>query len=211
MGHYSDDFERADENPISDGGKWSSVQDLSDVRSYQTGGYAMPAAGYTNCGMRRNTGDYTSDQYSQVEKRNPGAGNGDFLGINCRVSDNGQNYYLGWLNTGGAGTSQLYSHVGAYNFVGIGGQWDAGPSLTTGDLTKMVCTGTNIDMQLNGTSTISGGRSNNVVSGGRPGIAPYGGATAGCQSSKWWGGDGTGPAAAACVPVFLSQYRQRRN
>lgn len=163
----SDNFTRANENPLSDGGNWSigpsahAMQVLSDVATDTVGGFAGNQAIWTGSVVQIG-GSWPADQYAEITIGS--LLNSAFYDVYVRNSTTVKTGYDFELNVSG-GHQILYvvvngSQVTQYSFTS---------AILPGDIWRLSVTGSTLTVSRNG-SVLLTQTDTNIPSGGVPGF-----------------------------------------
>lgn len=193
MAHASDDFNRANENPLA--GNWETLYganaQISSSAVIVAGGYG----GIGAVGWKASTNDFGDDQYSQIKISTANAG--DYNGVILRGVSTG----------GGQGyTVEVRSEVGDVRIRAISG---GGPdtlstisaTFASGDILRAyaAANGANVDIAVFKNGVQVGSTYTDTFykfTGGQPGFWYSFQNTNGTITDDWYGGDGTEPPAA---------------
>ncbi len=155
----TDNFNRADEDPLSNGGKWTVVTSFNSLKivSYACKGPAGSAGNYWNADT------FNDNQYAQCTVSTFA----NATGPTVRNSTTAATFYL--ANIISTTTIQFYKCIsGSYTQLGS----NVSVSLSTTDVIKISAEGQNINLYINGTFIDS--RSDSDITSGYAGLFCYG-------------------------------------
>ena len=207
MAQVSDLFTRADENPLSDDGKWVKNTQMGLTGTLQlvsnTARSVSPLP-YFPAHYVRNDVNAGATQFSKVKVGYKSAGTGYVQAFICGPGSNATvNGYQLW--NAGLAEFRIYridSNVGTQLAA------DFGTALATGDVLLLVLEGGVVKGYQNGNLIVSA--SDATYSGGYPAMLLYNGDTtpADITISEFYGGDGTDwtGGGASAVPLLMQHY-----
>ena len=175
----TDDFNRADENPLSDGGKWSTVSGFNNFKLLSKKIYTA-SGGNSEVGMYWNSDSFNNDQYSQARLGANSASNQWSQKALVRSSASAKTTYMFGNDDG---SNYLFQKYVAGTNTQLGSS--VSQSAVLNDLIKVTVTGTTIEGFINGVS--QGTRTDSSIASGAAGLAVYYGASA--WGPTWEGGN----------------------
>ena len=162
----TDNFTRANENPLSDGGNWSAQTGLSALQVVSD--LCEPTALITNCGAYYSGLSWPNDQYSEVQINNIAANLNDTVFVRVRtVAIFKNNSYQLNVATSSSGPNSILVYKWVSNALTL--ILTCSPTtITNGDIFRLVVAGTLLTVFRNGSSI--GSVIDSDLSSGSPGI-----------------------------------------
>lgn len=143
----SDNFTRANENPLSDGGNWGSAPGSGYINFQVLSDFLTGTATSSTEGLQLYTGTSApNDQYSEVTVGSNATGN--YCGATVRVNTSTGVGYVGYIY--GAGGSSFIAKLTGSGSITVIKTGPTGLTLHTGDVIRCAVVGSTIALYQNG-------------------------------------------------------------
>jgi len=178
----TDNFTRANENPLSNSGKWTQVSGAGTMQVVSN--LCEPAATSTVCANYWNALVWPNDQYAEVTaETTTSAGFSPGLLAVVRAQSAANSFYYAYIVCG-VGDAQISKSVAGTDTTLVSGTIAL---VTAGDVFRLVVSGTLLTLLQNGTQVLQFSGDSTFASGSA-GIGGFAGVVSNCQTPLWAGG-----------------------